>query len=303
MLGLGGAPIGFSADNAETAVDGLIRRAVDLGVTFFDTAPDYRRSEELLGRALRGRRSEVVLATKVGRLQTLSARGWDVREDWTEAGVRATIERSLRRLQTDYLDLVQLHSPPREVLDDGAALGELLRAQRDGTVRHIGISADGDVARRALALGVFATLQASYSVLQQEPGSDVLPTAAAAGVGIVAKQPLANAIPAMPRRPHHPDWSWKWVVAQRLDWAPADSGAARLDLALRWVLARPIVSTAIVGTTRLEHLERNVAVALAPSLDEATVGRFARMHAAARSSASPTGHGLEPDGPVGGGAP
>ena len=85
VLGFGGAPIGFSADIDEGAADALIRRAVDLGVTFFDTAPDYRRSEELLRRALRGRRSAVILATKVGRLQTSSARGWEVREDWTEA--------------------------------------------------------------------------------------------------------------------------------------------------------------------------------------------------------------------------
>ncbi len=282
MLGFGGAPIGFSEHQDEAQFVALIRRAIDLGITFFDTAPVYRGSEGVLGRALRGRRAEVVLATKVGRLQARSARGWLVREDWSEAGVLATVEGSLRRLGTEYLDLVQLHSPPREVLDDGDALRGLLRAQRAGLVRHIGVSADGDEARRAIELGLFASLQVSYSLLQQEPGTDLLPLAAERGMGIIVKQPLANAIPALRERPDHPDWSWKWDLAQRLDWAPAETADRRLDLALRWLLANPLVSTAIVGTTRPEHLEANVAAALASPLDAATVERFARQYANAR---------------------
>ena len=274
ILGYGGAPIGFADPAREPEFIPLVARALDLGITFFDTAPDYRRSEELLGQALRGRRDRVVLASKCGRLQHPAGAGWTAEEDWSEAGVVATVEASLRRLGTDYLDLVQLHSPPAWVLDDGAALRGLVRAQEAGKVRHLGVSADGADAWQALKLGVFSTLQVSYSILQQEPGGDLLPAAAARGLGLIVKQPVANGIPDLPTRPAHPDWSWKWDVAQRMDWPLLGAPAGRLDLALRWVLANPLVSTAIVGTTRPAHLAANAAVAGQALLDPAAVARI-----------------------------
>ncbi len=282
VVGFGGAPIGFGDPARQATFVPLVRRALDLGITFFDTAPDYRRSEELIGQAIHSRRADVVLATKVGRLQIPNGATWDVREDWSEAGVLRTIEASLRRLRTDYLDLVQLHSPPRWVLDDGAALRGLLRAQEVGKVRHLGVSADGAEAWRALELGVFATLQVSYSILQQEPGAELLPAAAARGMGLIIKQPLANGIPAMPERPSDPDWAWKWDLAQRMEWPAPETPRERLNLALRWLLANPLVSTAIVGTTRPDHLKANAAAATVPPLDEATVRRVQDGYAAAR---------------------
>lgn len=282
VLGFGGASIGFADPAREAGFVPLIRQALELGVTFFDTAPDYRCSEALLGEALRGRRAEAVLATKCGRIQRRNGRHWDVEEAWSEAGVVATIERSLRQLETDYLDLVQLHSPPAWVLEDGGAVRGLQRAKAKGTVRHIGLSADGDLARRALALGVFETLQTSYSILQQEPGADLIPAAVAQGVGVIAKQPIANGIPALHERPTHPDWAWKWDVARRMDWAAADEAGGRLALALRWLLANGDVGTAIVGTTRPENLAANVAAALAPPLDAAVLQRMREEYASAR---------------------
>jgi aryl-alcohol dehydrogenase-like predicted oxidoreductase len=270
VLGYGGAPIGFAGPERESTFVPLLQWALDLGITFFDTAPDYRRSEELLGAALVGRRAGVVLATKCGRVQHWNGVSWDGQEDWSEAGVVEQIETSLRRLRTDYLDLVQLHSPPRAVLEDGGALRGLLRAQAAGKVRYLGVSADGAEAWQALALGIFATLQVSYSILQQEPGTDLLAAAAAQGMGVIVKQPVANGIPALPERPGHPDWAAKWDIAQRLDWPARSAPADRMDLALRWVLADPRVSTAIVGTTRREHLGVNVATASGPPLDAAT---------------------------------
>jgi aryl-alcohol dehydrogenase-like predicted oxidoreductase len=284
ILGFGGAPIGFSARRDPAAFVPLLRHALDLGINFFDTAPDYRESEELMGRAFQGRRSEVVLATKCGRVQSWNDSGWDMREDWSRQGVVRTLERSLRQLRTDYLDLVQLHSPPGWVLEDGAALEGLLQARREGKARHIGISADGEEARRAVENGVFATLQASYSILQQEPGRDLLPAAAARGMGVIVKQPLANGIPEMPERPEHPDWAWKWDVARQMDWKSYCAEETRLGLALRWVLANPLVSTAIVGTTDAAHLEANVAAAAAPPLDAALVRRIEEAYFAARRS-------------------
>src|ERR671933_2978981 len=90
VLGFGGASIGFSNSGREREFVGLVQRALDLGINFFDTAPEYRRSEELIGEALRDRRAEVVLATKVGRVQTWNGYSWDSYEDWSEAGMLET---------------------------------------------------------------------------------------------------------------------------------------------------------------------------------------------------------------------
>ena len=281
ILGYGGAPIGFTPGRSGAEFVVLLRRALELGINFFDTAPDYRESEELLGEALRGRRTDAILATKCGRLQARRGRTWEIHEDWSATGVLRTLDASLRRLQTDYLDLVQLHSPPGWVLEHGDALHALTRAREAGKVRHVGISADGDDAWRALEKGAFATLQISYSILQQEPGMALLPAAVRHGMGLIAKQPIANGIPNQRERPTHPDWAWKWDLAQRLNWQGDGPGADRISLALRWVLANPLVSTAIVGTTSIAHLEANVVAATQP-LDPTTVDRIHEAYERAR---------------------
>jgi aryl-alcohol dehydrogenase-like predicted oxidoreductase len=272
ILGYGGAPIGFADSTRQADFDTLVNRAVDLGINFFDTAPNYRLGERLLGAALVKRRRDVVLATKCGRIQVPNnnKEGWADGEDWSEQGVLKTVDDSLRDLKTDYLDLVQLHSPPRWVLDDGAALMGLQRAQEIGKIRHIGLSGDGPDALYAVELGAFATLQISYSMLEQEPG-DIIREAARKGMGVIAKQPMANGIADVQERPPYHDWLIKWQVAQQIDWTALGAPGSRMELALRWVLANPNVGTAIVGTTRLEHLESNAVAASAPPLDTRAV--------------------------------
>jgi aryl-alcohol dehydrogenase-like predicted oxidoreductase len=287
VLGYGGAPIGFRPTANRSADISLLQRAVDLGINFFDTAPDYRASEALLGEALHGRRADVILATKCGRVQSWNGRAWDLYEDWSETGVLQTIDRSLRCLRTDYLDLVQLHSPPLWALEDGAALRGLMKAQAAGKVRQLGLSSEGATAWRGLELGAFATLQVSYSILQQEAGGGLLPAAAAQGMGLIIKQPLANAVLLMRSRPDHPDWSWKWDVCQRMDWGELDVAGDRLALALRWLLADPLVSTAIVGTSKRAHLEANAAAAAAGPLDAASVRRIQHAYRAASRLVAP----------------
>ncbi len=143
VLGYGGAPIGFSEERNDEAFIALLHRAIEAGINFFDTAANYRLGETLMGQALEGKRAEVIIATKCGRLQRPSGQGWDEWEDWSEEAVVASIEASLRNLRTDYVDLAQLHSPPRWALERGEALRGLQRAQQAGKVRHIGLSADG----------------------------------------------------------------------------------------------------------------------------------------------------------------
>lgn len=275
-LGYGGAPIGFTDPSRQHDFTSLVHEALDAGINFFDTAANYRTSEELLGAALRDHRHAVVLATKCGRTQKQHGAIWEDGEDWSQQGVLSSVETSLRHLRTDYLDLIQLHSPPHRVLDEGEALRGLQRAQQAGKVRFIGVSADGLEAWHAIQLNVFSTLQISYSILEQEPGDDLLPAAHNLGMGVIVKQPIANAIPARAERPPHPDWWRKWEIARRMDWealgasGDGDNGEGRMCLALRWVLSNPAVSTAIVGTTNQEHLQANLEAANAPPLDVRT---------------------------------
>lgn len=260
-LGFGGATIGF-ADRAEGRREefvALVREAADLGVSLFDTAPDYRDSESIIGEALGGR-TNVLVATKVGRTQRRVGDGWRTEEDWSPTAIEASVEESRRRLGVEALGLVQLHSPPRWAIERGEALRALQRCQGRGQVLHVGISVDGDDAFRALELGGFETLQTSYSLLQQQPGRALIALAAEQGVGVIAKQPLANAVMTLTDRPPHPDWSWKWELAQRMRW-PAEAGDDRPAFALRWVLTDPGVATSIVGTAGLANLRRNVVVA------------------------------------------
>ena len=129
------------------------------------------------------------------------------------------------------------------------------------------MSADGAEADRAIEVGGFETLQISFSVLEQGPAR-IVADATRHGLGVIAKQPLANGIPGMTERPGHSDWARKWDLAQELDWA-AMGTEPRLDLALRFVLEAPGVASAIVGTARFEHLERNTRVASSPQLARA----------------------------------
>ncbi len=261
-LGFGGATIGF-CERSEADLREVVRSAVDSGITFFDTAPDYRDSERILGEVLADVRSTVVVATKAGRYQVRDDGVWRVLEDWSAAGVYASVERSLAALRTDRLELVQLHSPPLEVLHAGEALEGLRRARSDGLVRHIGVSADGEAARWALASGDFETLQLSYSVLEQD-ASGLLDEARRKGVGVIVKQPVANGVADLPRCPEHPDWAAKWARAQLMDLTPLGVPGARTGGALRWLLADARVDTAIVGTSSAAHLRANVEAARSP---------------------------------------
>src|SRR5690349_2113556 len=161
-LGFGGSEIGYEGVSQRTATR-LLNAALDAGLSVIDTAECYADSETLIGRAVAGRRREFHLFTKVGH-----AAGWN-REDWRPAAILASIERSLARLRTDVLDLVQLHSCSEAVLRRGAAIAALETARQRGLTRYIGYSGDGAAARYAVQTGRFDTLQTSVSIADQEP--------------------------------------------------------------------------------------------------------------------------------------
>lgn len=263
VLGLGGSEIGYQAV-AQRTVDKILNTALDAGINVIDTAECYADGEALFGKAIAGRRSEVVLMTKCGHapLGAASDRaGGFAAPDWDPAMLARSIERSLKNLRADYVDVMQFHSPPLETLKDGRAIEVLQRARERGQARFVGCSADADEAVYAVESGAFDTLQISVNIADQEAIDRVLPKAAARGTGVIVKRPIANAAWRHGKRPPA-DWYTRpyWDRLQKLGYEFMRDGAENAAaIALRFTLGTPGVTSAIVGTTRPERIAENIA--------------------------------------------
>jgi aryl-alcohol dehydrogenase-like predicted oxidoreductase len=254
VLGFGGSEIGYQRASGRT-VARLLGSALDAGLNVIDTAECYEESEELIGKAVSGRRAECYLLTKCGH-----ARGYGD-ADWRPAPLLKSIERSLRRLATDRLDLIQLHSCSLEHLKKGDVIAALERARERGWARFIGYSGDGEAARYAIECGRFDTLQTSVSIADQEALTLTLPLARERGLGVIAKRPIANAAWRYARKPAEPYYQPYWTRLRALDY-PFLRGAApsAVSTALRFTLSAPGVHTAIVGTTKPDRWRENAAL-------------------------------------------
>ena len=235
----------------------VLNEALDGGVTFLDTAECYGRSEEFIGRTIAHRRTEFVLATKVGHAVDRESRPVHVDSEgnpsWTAHTMRESIDRSLRRMKTDCVDLLQVHAYDTPWPLDDDVLQVLLDAKQTGKVRFLGYSQEGSHAELAVRSGIFDTLQVSFSLIDQRPRLGLLALARNESIGIIAKRPIANA--AWGQDSTEDGNSSSRASAQRtvaklmgadgpIPSAPEDSVA----LALGFVLAHPEVATAIVGT-------------------------------------------------------
>ena|SRR3984957_7409936 len=262
-LGFGGSEVGYQAV-AQKTVDKILNTALDAGINVIDTAECYADGESLIGKAIAHRRAEFVLMTKCGHAPLGSASeraaGYAT-EDWDPAMLARSIERSLKNLRTDYIDVMQFHSPPLETLKDGRAIEVLQKARERGQARFIGCSIDSDDAVYAVESGVFDTLQISVSIADQEAIDRVLPKAAARGMGVIVKRPIANAAWRHGKQPPG-DWYTRpyWDRLQKLKYEFLHRGVEdAVAVALRFTLGTAGVTTAIVGTTRVERIAQNIA--------------------------------------------
>ena len=267
VLGFGGAEIGYEGATTET-VQTLLNSALDAGLNVIDTAECYETSEELIGQTVSHRRDEFYLFTKVGHPRGVGS------EDWSAASVLESIERSLRRMKTDRVDLVQLHSCSESVLRKGEAITALQTARERGYTRYIGYSGDSRAAKFAVECDVFDTLQTSLNIAEQEPIELTLPIAREKNMGVIAKRPIANAAWKSGHRPIDSYQHTYWDRLRKLDYdfirnRPLEQSIA---MALRFTLSVPGVHTAIVGTTKPERWQQNAQMLEAGSLSEAEFG-------------------------------
>ncbi len=254
-LGVGLAEIGhqLTLANEAQAAD-VLNSALDAGINFLDTAACYGISEELIGRTVAPRREEYVLATKCGHV----AGGYEG-EEWTAQTIQDSIDRSLKRLRTDYLDLVQLHTCGVDVLERGEVIQALQDAQQAGKTRFIGYSGDNEAAEWAIESGVFDTLQTSFNLVDQRARTRLFPKAKAKGLGIIIKRPIANGAWGASESPS--DYADQYFERAKVmaDMGPLPSTVEhRILLALGFTLAHEQIDTMIVGTHNPDHMKTNI---------------------------------------------
>lgn len=229
----------------EGEAERLVLGALDLGVTVFDTARSYGASEARLGRALRGRKYDSIVLTKGGY-------GVSGVPDWTGAVITRGIEDALGRLGREPLDGFLLHSCDLVTLERGDVVEALLRAREAGKVRLTGYSGEGEaLAWAAARREVFSVLECSLSPFDQK-NLELVARAERESFCVLAKRPLANAPWRFPDRPDREDVAIYWDRMRALGFDPAPLGWG--ELAIRFAAFQPGVTTALVGTARIEHL-------------------------------------------------
>lgn len=269
-MGMSVAYAGAGSDDAESIR--TVHRAIDLGVTLIDTAEVYGPyvNEELLARALRGRREQVVLATKFGLISHTGRDGLDS----SPASIRIAVDGSLRRLATDHIDLYYQHRLDRQtpIEETVGALAELVAA---GKIRHIGLSEVGvDTIRRAHAVHPITAVQSEYSLWTRDQEDEILPALRELGIGFVAYSPLGRGfltgairstreLPDTDYRKTNPrffddNFAHNLRCADEVRDIGADVGATPAQVALAWLLAKGPDIVPIPGTKRVTRLEENV---------------------------------------------
>ena len=263
---------GANSDNSEAVR--TIHRAFDLGVTLLDTAEIYGPylNEELVGRAIAGRRDQVVLATKFGSIS--HAAGVNAL-DSSPANIRAALEGSLKRLGTDHVDLYYQHRvDPNTPIED--TVGTLAELVAEGKIRHIGLSEAGaETIRRAQAVHPITALQTEYSLWTRDPEAEILPLVRELGIGFVAYSPLGRgfltgAIRSTDQfarddfRANNPrfaagNFEQNLRIVDEVTAVAREAAATPAQVALAWLLAQGDDIAPIPGTKRVTRLEENVA--------------------------------------------
>ncbi|MFQ5672491.1 MAG: aldo/keto reductase [Nitrospinales bacterium] len=274
--GIGGAP--FWNNEGDAASTRAIRKAFDLGINFFDTAPVYGfgHSEELLGKALKPVRDKVILATKCGLRWEKKALG-SIQKIATKKSILEEIDQSLARLQTDRIDLYQVHWPdagtPQEETMDA-----LLTLREQGKIRHIGVSNyTVGMMEECLKFGPLVSLQPEYSLLQRSIEKATVPFCLKNNIGIIAYSPLASGVLTgkYDANTRFKDWRSKGILGEftgeafanniarvnRLKEVADAAGKTCAQVAINWAIHQPGLTTALIGVKNERQMEDNAKAA------------------------------------------
>lgn len=278
-LGFGAAPIGFLPVERQRVTD-MLNLLLDSGLNLIDTAAMYQGSEELIGEAVGRRRGEYVLVSKCGtKVPDIDA------PLWSAELVSKTVDRALRNLRTDVLDVMLLHSCDLATLKKGEALGALVKARDAGKIRFAGYSGDNEAAAYAAGLPDVNVIETSINLADQANIDAVLPVARRHNVGVIAKRPIANAAWKDLSQQQGLYQTYAKTYTERLAKMRTDVDPAKLgiqgpperawpELALRFTLSQAGVHTAIIGTTNPNNAKENLAAAAKGPLPPDVVQRI-----------------------------
>jgi len=289
-VGFGGAPIGL-LETEQQQVAAILNTLLDEGVNLIDTAAAYKGSEEAIGKAVSHRREEFVLVSKCG------SPGDPDSDEWRSDALSATVDRALKRLKTEQIDVMLLHTCGLELLKQGDGLEVLVRAREAGKIRHVGYSGDNEAAAYAVTLPDIAVLETSVNICDQANIDVVLPEARKQDVAVIAKRPIANA--AWKDLSEQPGFYQGYTETytnrlRRMKVTPAELGfdgdprQVWPEIALRFTLSMEGVHTAIIGTTNPDHARANLAAAAKGPLPQEAVQGLREAFHAAESAAGET---------------
>jgi aryl-alcohol dehydrogenase-like predicted oxidoreductase len=247
----GGRPI------EDSEADSILNAVVDSGITFIDTANDYGKSEEYIGRFLSHRRDEFILATKCGCTVVHKDENTDdTPHVWTRDNLFRGLHESLSRMKTDYVDVMQLHNPSVEQCEEGELVAALQEMKTQGKVRWIGISSTKPHLETYIDRGIFDVFQIPYSALEREH-EELIQKAADAGAGVIVRGGVARGEPGAGLGSQERWELWDKAKLNEL----LDEGETRTSFLLRFTNSHPGMSTNIVGTKSHQHLRDNVQAA------------------------------------------
>lgn len=243
-LGFGAGHIG-SNEISDNDAGRLLNFALDKGINLVDTARGYGLSEERIGKYLSHRRSEFIISTKVG---------YDIPgfQDWTHNIIIAGIDAALKRLNTDIIDIVHLHTCSLQILQQGEVIDALDKAKADGKIKVAAYSGENEALRYALHSGRFGSIQTSLNVTDQRDLNDLIPKAKEQRMGVIAKRPVANALWKYRERPDGSYAEEYWLRWNKMN---LQFDIEPQELFIRFSTFAPGVDSAIIGTSNINHLK------------------------------------------------
>lgn len=265
-LGYGAGQIG-DGNISEGHCEYLLNSIVDLGINLIDTARGYGLSEDRIGKYLSNKRDKIVISTKVGY-------GIEGYYDWTYDCIIAGIEEALKKMRTDYIDIVHLHSCSIDILKRGEVIEALLKAKQDGKIRLAGYSGENNELDFAVESGLFGAVECSVNICDQKSISNQILKAKQRGIGVIAKRSIANAPWKYNDQPHgnYCEEYWKRMKQMGIP----DYGIDMAELFIRFTAFSEGISSAISGSTNMEHINKNIEFIKRGALSEEIVRDITR---------------------------